>query len=111
MGLGRRHYLLAALLALGLHLGLAAVLLWRPAPPEGAALAAGTGGIEISLGPAGGTQGDPDRHDEEDIEAPEAVPEPEPPPEPEPDPVPEPRPEPEPPAMVEPTPQPVAERP
>lgn len=115
MGLGRRHYVLACLLALGLHLAVAAVMLWRPAPPAGQAMAAGTRGIEISLGPAGRATGNPDSRMEEEILEPEPEQEPEPEPaavpelipEPMPEPIPEPIPEPEP--RPEPDPQPVAE--
>lgn len=102
MELGRRHYLLACMLALGLHLALAAALFWRPAPPPGQAMAAGTGGIEISLGPAGRVTDGPERREEEELDTlepePETVPEPDPEPErmpePEPQPVPVPQPAP-----------------
>jgi len=104
MGLGRRHYVLACLVALGLHLAVAAVMLWRPAPPPGQAIAAGTGGIEISLGPAGRATGNPESRVEEETEIPEPEPPPEPEPEPEPEPPPEPEPEPEPEPQPEPEP-------
>jgi periplasmic protein TonB len=113
MELGRRHYLLACILALGLHLALAAALFWRPAPPAGQAMAAGTGGIEISLGPAGRVTDGPEHREEEEMDTPEPEPEPIPEPEPEPEPIPEPEPQPEPvpqPAPV-PTPEASAERP
>jgi periplasmic protein TonB len=111
MGLGRRHYLLACMLALGLHLALAAVLLWRPAPPQGQAMAAGTGGIEISLGPAGRVTDSPESREEEEMDALEPEPVPEPIPEPEPTPEPEPQPEPVPQPVPEPASEPRAEQP
>jgi protein TonB len=98
MGLDRRHYMLACLLALGLHLVVAAAILWRQASPPGQAMATGTGGIEISLGPAGRATGSPESREEEETETlepePEAAPEPIPEPEPEPEPLPEPDPQP-----------------
>lgn len=82
MTLRHRHYLLAALVALTLHVIAAAVLLWRPAPPEGAAIAAGAGGIEIALGPAGSERGEAQTVDVDVIEpvAPETIATSEPPP-------------------------------
>jgi protein TonB len=51
-----RHWNTAIFAAAALHAMTAAALLWAPAPP-GAQLP-GIGGIEISLGPAGGAPGD-----------------------------------------------------
>ena len=84
-----------------LHISLAIVIFWVPSPSgaQGQAMAAGTGGIEISLGPAGRSQGGPETQEGEEKpapeeEPPEEVPEPEEPaPEPEPQPQPEPEPE------------------
>ena len=56
MRITTRHWTLALLAALLLHAGLLAVVALRP-PDEGA-LAAGRGGYEIGLGPAGGAPGD-----------------------------------------------------
>ncbi|WP_421708783.1 TonB family protein [Algihabitans sp.] len=52
-----RHWLTAFAVALLLHLGVAAAMLWQA--PESGAQQAGIGGIEISLGPAGGAPGAP----------------------------------------------------
>jgi len=106
MDLTGRHYLLALALALGLHLAAALVLFWPGDSPQGRAQAAGTGGIEISLGPAGRAAGGPEEtHDGEELSEPE--PEPEPQLEPEPEPEPESEPEPEPQPDPEPQPEPV----
>ena len=57
MRMARRHWAVALLAALGLHAGLAAAMLWHRTDPG--ATAAGLGGIEIALGPAGGAPGGP----------------------------------------------------
>ncbi|MGP1254344.1 MAG: TonB family protein [Kiloniellales bacterium] len=55
MQISARHWLAALTAALLLHVGIGAALLWQ-APVTGAQ-SAGVGGIEISLGPAGGAPG------------------------------------------------------
>ena len=55
MRMAHRHWAVALLAALGLHAGLAAAMLWQRTDPG--ATAAGLGGIEIALGPAGGAPG------------------------------------------------------
>jgi protein TonB len=57
MDLGRRHWTVALGAALVAHAGIAAALLWQA--PESGARQAGLGGIEVSLGPAGGAPGEP----------------------------------------------------
>lgn len=51
------HWTIALAGALALHLGVLGAFLWQP--EENGAEAAGLGGIEVSLGPAGGAPGDP----------------------------------------------------
>lgn len=51
------HWSIALAGALALHLGVLGVFLWKP--EEKGAEAAGLGGIEVSLGPAGGAPGNP----------------------------------------------------
>jgi len=105
---GRAGWLAALSVALFLHVAVAALAFWAPAaPPAGQARAAGTGGVEIALGPAGRAAGGPETVQAETPaeEAPmpetEAEPASEPVPavEPELEPEPEPRPEPEPDAI------------
>jgi len=55
MALTPRHWALAFLAALLVHAGLLTAYLWQP--PDPGAAAAGSGGIEVSLGPAGGAPG------------------------------------------------------
>lgn len=55
MQISARHWLVALTAALLLHVGVGAALLWQA--PESGAQSAGVGGIEISLGPAGGAPG------------------------------------------------------
>lgn len=50
-----RHWTLALGTAVLVHAGIAVALLWQP--PESGARRAGVGGIEVSLGPAGGAPG------------------------------------------------------
>jgi len=99
---GRRGWLTALAVALFLHVAAAALAFWSPAePPRGQARAAGTGGVEIALGPAGQAAGGLEtvqaETPTEEAPMPESEPEPapEPAPEPEREPDPEPRPEPE----------------
>jgi periplasmic protein TonB len=61
-------------LAVVLHAGVAGAVLWQNDPPPGA-VSAGTGGIEVSLGPIGGSPGSavpvqPDVSEAEMVEAP-----------------------------------------
>ena len=93
---GTRGWLLAMLLAMLLHLIVAAVALWSPTrTPQGQAVAAGTGGVEISLGPAGSAAGSSQQETaSEELSEAEPDPQPEPETKPEPEPEPEPRPEP-----------------
>lgn len=102
--LKRRGWLVALSVATGLHVGVGMLTCWSAAePPRGQAQAAGTGGVEIALGPAGRAAGGPEtvRADTpaEEPSTPEPEPAPEPEseiePEPEPEPAPEPEPEPE----------------
>ena len=81
--------------ALAVHLGLAVYCFWQPIS-SGAAVQAGTGGVEISLGPAGGAPGGVEQQAQTQPEEPEPETEPEPEPEPETEPEPEPEVEPEP---------------
>ncbi|WP_119166570.1 energy transducer TonB [Algihabitans albus] len=64
-----RHWLTAFGVALLLHLGIGIAVLWQA--PESGAQQAGIGGIEISLGPAGGAPGGPaaETPDAEEAEA------------------------------------------
>jgi protein TonB len=55
MKIARRHWFLALGAAATVHAGVAAALLWQS--NASSALSAGVGGIEISLGPAGGAAG------------------------------------------------------
>jgi protein TonB len=57
MELGPRHWTVALGAALVAHAGIAAALLWQA--PESGARHVGMGGIEVSLGPAGGAPGEP----------------------------------------------------
>ncbi len=69
-----RHWVLASAVALLLHAGLAAALLWLP--PERGAVRSGVGGIEVALGPAGGAPGSASTDDRDLPEAePAGVPE------------------------------------
>jgi len=54
-GRARSHWLVGLGTAAMVHAGLATALFWKPAPSS--AQSAGFGGIEISLGPAGGAAG------------------------------------------------------
>lgn len=90
----RRYWGWALGMALAVHLGFAVYFLWQPTP-SGAAVQAGTGGVEISLGPAGGAPGGAEQQAESQPEEPEPEVEPQPEPEPETEPGPEPEPEPE----------------
>jgi periplasmic protein TonB len=65
---------LSLCLAVVLHAGVAGAVLWQNDPPPGA-VSAGTGGIEVSLGPIGGAPGStvpvqPDVSEAEMVEAP-----------------------------------------
>ena len=107
------HWLLGAVIALLLFVGTTIAVLWR-APPPAAVANRGIGGIEIGLGPAGGTAGGPERVEAENEQEtsnsePESEPEPQPEPEPEPEPELEPDPEPEPESEPEPAPKPKPE--
>ena len=55
MRIARRHWILALGAAATVHAGVAAALLWQSSASS--ARSAGVGGIEISLGPAGGAAG------------------------------------------------------
>ena len=55
MRLDRRHWIVALVLAVGLHLGLAVAIFSQKADAD--AKSAGIGGIEIALGPVGGAPG------------------------------------------------------
>jgi len=99
--LGKGWYFLALCVALLLHLTVAAYLFWAPTTqPQGQAKAAGTGGIEISLGPAGSAAGGPKTQTGEAPAESLAPPEPA-----------DPKPAPEPTLIPEPEPQPKAEPP
>ncbi|MFN2361112.1 MAG: energy transducer TonB [Marinobacter sp.] len=92
---GKRLWLGALIGAALLHIALAALVFWSPsATPHGQAQAAGTGGVEIALGPAGSTAGGPKNQPGETAPEPPVEPAPEPTPEPTPEPKPEPKPEP-----------------
>ena len=96
---GKPARTLALLLAGCLHLAVAGIAFWTPSQePQGQAKAAGTGGIEISLGPAGGNAGGPKQEEGAEQAEPEQNPEPKPDnkPKPEPKPSPEPHPKPKP---------------
>jgi len=93
MRITRRHWTVALVTASLLHAGIAGLLLWQK--PETGAEDIGIGGIEVSLGPAGGMPEQPPPAQEETPE-PDSVPEPEPEPEPELEPEPEPEPDPQP---------------
>lgn len=56
MDIGGRHWAIAVAAAAAIHVGGTLAVLWQP--PESGAKAAGLGGVEISLGPAGGAPGD-----------------------------------------------------
>ena len=113
-----RHWLVAVGAAVLIHAGLAAVMLRQSAASS--ARSAGVGGIEVSLGPAGGASGavaetEAPVEKEEQPEEPKAQPEPpveQPPEQPDvalkEDKLPEPEPEPEPEPKLEPLPQPAA---
>ncbi|HEY7883454.1 MAG TPA: energy transducer TonB [Cellvibrionaceae bacterium] len=59
--LPKSYWLTALIMAVLLHLIAATALLWQPAKEnKGNAVQAGTGGVEISLGPAGGAPGGPE---------------------------------------------------
>lgn len=110
-----------------LHIGIAILIFWVPTPTEaqGQAVAAGTGGIEISLGPAGRSEGGPKTQEgeekpalKEEPEPPQELSEPEPQPKPPqsqpPKPEPEQKPQPEaatPPAKPQPVAEPTAPKP
>lgn len=121
---GKGLWLGALLVAALLHIGLAALAFWSPsATPQGQAQAAGTAGIEISLGPAGSAAGGPRNQAGEQVPEPvtepapepelqtEAVPEPKPKPEPKVAPQPEPEPMPEPESQAQQAPKPVPTKP
>ena len=55
MRIGRTHWALALSGAVLVHAGAAVAILWQPA--ESGTVSAGIGGIEVSLGPAGGAPG------------------------------------------------------
>lgn len=55
MELTRRHWVVAFVAALGIHLAVAGVWLWQS--PQSGAVSAGLGGVAVSLGPAGGAPG------------------------------------------------------
>lgn len=55
MRVGRRHWMGALLIAVGLHVGIGVAILWQGA--DAGAKSAGMGGIEVALGPAGGAPG------------------------------------------------------
>lgn len=81
MHLSARQWSVALAAAALVHAGVAAAILWRP-PPAGAQ-SAGLGGVEVSLGPAGGAPGAQARAVQDvaevkPVEAPEAAPAPEP---------------------------------
>ncbi|MCC5853823.1 MAG: energy transducer TonB [Alkalimonas sp.] len=76
---GKGVWLAALLLAALLHSGLAALAFWSPSQAsQGQAKAVGTGGIEISLGPAGRSAGGPEQSPPEPVQAPAVAAEPEP---------------------------------
>jgi protein TonB len=109
---GRKEKLFALLLAVLLQALLLIVIFWAPVEDsQGQAKAAGTGGVEISLGPAGSAAGGPKQLEGSEQAEPEAKPKPKPKPEPKPEPEakpkPEPKPEPKPKPKPEPKPKPV----
>ena len=55
MRMGSRHWMIAVIMAIAFHAGVAAAMLWQRA--DAGAKAPGIGGIEIALGPAGGAPG------------------------------------------------------
>ncbi len=55
MRMGSRHWMTAVVLAIAIHVGVAAAMLWQRA--DAGAKAPGIGGIEIALGVAGGAPG------------------------------------------------------
>lgn len=67
MRIARRQWLCALSAALMVHIGVAVTLLWEP--EESGAVAAGIGGVEFSLGPAGGAPGGEAQASEEVAEA------------------------------------------
>lgn len=107
--------LLAVLSAVLLHLAVAALTFWSSAQePQGQAKAAGTGGIEIALGPVGGAADGPKQ--QQGIEQPQPKEEPKAEPEKTPEPTPKPKPKPVTAPLTEalppePEPEPVQERP
>lgn len=80
MRMKSRHWMIAAIMAIALHAGVAIGMFWQRAD-EGAQ-APGIGGIEIALGPASSAPGAPDAAPE--TPAPDETAEPEPPEPPEP---------------------------
>lgn len=102
--LGKKEKLLALLLAVLLQGLLLAFIFWVPAEEsQGQAKAAGTGGLEISLGPAGSATGGPKQEEgieqsepeTPELKQPEKKPEPKPESKPKSKPKPEPKPKPE----------------
>jgi protein TonB len=91
---GKGGWLLALSVAALMHLAGATLAFWvPPTEPRGQAKAAGTGGVEIALGPAGSAAGGPEEQQGEDTPEPVNAPEPESvEPEPDPEPVQEPTP-------------------
>lgn len=67
MRIPRRQWTCALCAALMVHVGVAVWLLWQP--QESGAVAAGIGGVEVSLGPAGGAPGGEAQLSEELAEA------------------------------------------
>jgi len=67
MQIGARHWALALFGAVLVHAGVAVAILWQP--PQSGAVSAGMGGVEVSLGPAGGAPGGEARPVEEVAEA------------------------------------------
>ncbi len=72
MRIARRQWLCALCAALMVHVGVAVWLLWQPR--ESGAVGAGIGGVEVSLGPAGGAPGGEAQLSEEVTEADEVEP-------------------------------------
>ncbi|MGJ3256572.1 MAG: energy transducer TonB [Alcanivorax sp.] len=107
---GRFGWFLALSVAALLHLAAVALVFWSShTEPEGQAKAAGTGGVEIALGPAGRAVGGAKAQQGEDTPEPVNTPEPESvelepelEPEPEPEPEPEKTPPPRPEKLIEP---------
>ena len=66
MRVSGRHWAMAFSAAVLVHIGVAAAILWQP--PQSGAVGAGMGGIEVSLGPAGGAPGSEARPVEEAAE-------------------------------------------